>query len=102
LQKSEVAMMGARNLTTMYNDPRCVEALAAVAEAGARVDAAKAVRSKAIKNIERELCEAVKAARELDIEWGRIAGALGIARGNAYQRYRPLLLTAVPPDAPPL
>lgn len=31
---------------------------------------------------------AVQAARDAGVEWGDIGSVLGIARGNAYQRYR--------------
>ena len=41
-----------------------------------------------IAHAQRELRVAVHAARDLDVQWGPIGSALGIARGNAYQRYR--------------
>lgn len=51
--------------------------------------AAKRTKSRAlVARADRELRIAVDAARELDVEWGEIGTALGIARGNAYQRYR--------------
>ena len=34
------------------------------------------------------LRDAVDAARDAGVAWGQIGDALGIARGNAYQRYR--------------
>jgi len=37
---------------------------------------------------EAQLRAAVCAARQAGIEWGKIGDVLGIARGNAYQRYR--------------
>jgi hypothetical protein len=37
---------------------------------------------------DRQLTAAVEAARDAGVEWGRIADALDIRRGNAYQRYR--------------
>ena len=45
-------------------------------------DAEESARAK------RVLHAAVDAAREVGVEWGRIGDVLGIARGNAYQRYR--------------
>jgi hypothetical protein len=95
--------MRAKHSSPVCDDPRSIDAaLAAVADAGARVDAAKAARSRSTRTAERELCEAVKAARELNIAWGRIANVLGIARGNAYQRYRPRRVPVPRPDAPAL
>jgi isopropylmalate/homocitrate/citramalate synthase len=35
-----------------------------------------------------ELAEAVEAAREAGVGWTKIGDTLGIASGNAYQRYR--------------
>ena len=64
-------------------------ALDAVSSAGRGVAAAKRTKSRAlVARADRELRTAVDAARELDVEWGEIGTALGIARGNAYQRYR--------------
>ncbi|MCW2729444.1 MAG: hypothetical protein JWR13_260 [Mycobacterium sp.] len=64
-------------------------ALHAVAVAGNGLAAAKRTRSvAAIECAQREVQNAVDAARDLDVEWGQIGSALGIARGNAYQRYR--------------
>ena len=51
--------------------------------------AARRTRSGAlIAYAKSELQTAVDAARDLDVEWGQIGSALGIARGNAYQQYR--------------
>ena len=64
-------------------------ALDAVSTAGRGVAAAKRTRSRAlVARANRELRDAVDAARALGVEWGEIGAALGIARGNAYQRYR--------------
>jgi hypothetical protein len=65
------------------------KALSEVAAAGADVQAAKRGHSIAsVARAELQLHAAVDLARELDVEWGRIGSALGIARGCAYQRYR--------------
>ena len=51
--------------------------------------AAKRTRSCAlIARAKSEVQRAVNSARDLDVEWGQIGSALGIARGNAYQQYR--------------
>lgn len=64
-------------------------ALDAIAVAANELNAAKRTRSAAtIAGAQRELQNTVDAARDLDVEWGRIASVLGIARGNAYQRFR--------------
>jgi hypothetical protein len=42
-----------------------------------------------------ELQAAVDAARDIGLGWTKIGDALGIARGNAYQRYRKRPLRAV-------
>ena len=64
-------------------------ALQAVRAAGERVKAAKRTRSlPLIARAQDELQRTVDAARDADVEWGRIGSALGIARGNAYQKYR--------------
>jgi hypothetical protein len=64
-------------------------ALRDVSAAGASLQAAKRTHSVAsVARAERQLHAAVDLARELDVEWGRIGSALGIARGCAYQRYR--------------
>jgi hypothetical protein len=44
--------------------------------------------ARVIEQAQRTLQGAVDVARDLDVEWGRIGAALGIARGNAYQRFR--------------
>ncbi|TPG35772.1 hypothetical protein [Mycolicibacterium hodleri] len=68
---------------------RVTTAMRGVELAGNGLVAAKRTRSVAlIARAEGELQTAVDAARDLDVEWGRIGSALGIARGNAYQRYR--------------
>ncbi|BBZ30124.1 hypothetical protein MMAD_44190 [Mycolicibacterium madagascariense] len=64
-------------------------ALDAVSKAGRAVSAAKRTKSRAlVARANRELRDAVDAARDVGVEWGEIGTALGIARGNAYQRYR--------------
>jgi hypothetical protein len=66
-----------------------VTALREVSAAGASVQAAKRTHSViSVARAERQLHAAVDVARDLDVEWGRIGSALGIARGCAYQRYR--------------
>ena len=76
--------------TTMDPDPAVVAAaMDDVATAGRELAAAK--RSGpvgALDRAQRELQSAVDAARELGAGWGQIGAALGIARGNAYQRFR--------------
>ena len=53
------------------------------------VIAAKRMRStEALERAEGTLQAAVDAARGQHVQWGEIGAALGIARGNAYQRYR--------------
>jgi hypothetical protein len=64
-------------------------ALRGVATAGDGLAAAKRTRSAVlVECAQREVQIAVDAARDLGVEWGQIGSALGIARGNAYQRYR--------------
>jgi hypothetical protein len=41
-----------------------------------------------IQAAQHQLQIAVDAARDADVAWGEIGDALGLARGNAYQRYR--------------
>jgi hypothetical protein len=66
-----------------------VLALREVSAAGASLQVAKRTHSAgSIERAELHLHAAVDAARDLDVEWGRIGSALGIARGCAYQRYR--------------
>jgi hypothetical protein len=66
-----------------------VRALREVSAAGASLQAAKGAHSVgSVERAELHLHAAVDAARDLDVEWGRIGSALGIARGCAYQRYR--------------
>lgn len=64
-------------------------ALHDIAIAGAALDTAKRARSiEAVSQAEREMRATVDAARDLGVAWGRIGLALGVARGNAYQRFR--------------
>ena len=74
----------------MNPHPASVDAaMTDVAAAGRKHDAAKRDgRVEALESAKRELQGAVDAARALGAEWGQIGAALGIARGNAYQRFR--------------
>jgi hypothetical protein len=87
-------LQGGYDLTAAdtHKEPRAEwisAALRGVALAGNWLTAAKRTRSVVvIESAQRDLQNAVDAARDLDIEWGPIGSALGIARGNAYQRYR--------------
>ncbi len=76
----------------MHVEPRgdwITAALDAIIAAGNGVVAAKRTRSAMlIACAQRELQTTVDAARDLDVEWGQIGSVLGIARGNAYQRFR--------------
>jgi len=76
--------------TTVDPDPAVVaKAMDDVATAGLALAAAKQSGAVgAIDRAQRELQSAVDAARELGAGWGQIGAALGIARGNAYQRFR--------------
>lgn len=76
--------------TTMDPDSAVVTAaIDDVATAGRELSAAKQSGSISALNLaRRELQDAVDAARELGAGWGQIGAALGIARGNAYQRFR--------------
>jgi hypothetical protein len=80
----------ARADTTMDPDSSVVAAaIADVATAGRELAAAKQSGDVgSVDRIQRELQSAVDAARELGAGWGQIGAALGIARGNAYQRFR--------------
>jgi hypothetical protein len=79
--------MGGNEVADISNEQ--AKALSEVATAGAGVQAAKRAHSSAsVARAELKLHAAVELARELDVEWGRIGSALGIARGCAYQRYR--------------
>jgi hypothetical protein len=72
-----------------YMQEEQVLALREVSAAGASLQAAKHTHSVgSVERAELYLHAAVDAARDLDVEWGRIGSALGIARGCAYQRYR--------------
>lgn len=42
----------------------------------------------AIGQAQHDMQAAVDVARDLGVEWSQIGDALGIARGNAYQRFR--------------
>lgn len=60
-----------------------------VLDARDRVAVAKRSRStEALENAQSTLQAAVDEARAQHVQWGEIGAALGIARGNAYQRYR--------------
>ena len=76
--------------TTVDPDPAVVAAaLDDVATAGRELAAAKQLGAlDSLDRAQRELQGAVDAARELGAGWGQIGAALGIARGNAYQRFR--------------
>ena len=76
--------------TTIDPDPAVVAAaLDDVATAGRELAAAKQSGALgSLDRIQRELQSAVDAARALGAGWGQIGAALGIARGNAYQRFR--------------
>jgi hypothetical protein len=64
-------------------------ALQHISEAMDRVVATKRTQStELIEDAERELQGAVDAARDQQVQWGEIGSVLGIARGNAYRRYR--------------
>lgn len=58
------------------------------------VAVARTATAKRLKDVhsmgdaERRLRDAVDAARDAGVAWGTIGQKLGIARGNAYQRYR--------------
>lgn len=68
---------------------RTATALQGIEAAAVGLTAAKRTRSAdVIAHAQHELRVAVHAARDLDVQWGSIGSALGIARGNAYQRYR--------------
>jgi hypothetical protein len=76
--------------TTMDADPAVIAAaMDDITAAGRELTAVK--KSGALGSVDRaqrELQSAVDAARELGAGWGQIGAALGIARGNAYQRFR--------------
>jgi hypothetical protein len=74
-----------------HSSPGAATAMAVqdVVEAGHWVIAVKRTNSAArIAQAERALQAAVDNARDQQVPWGEIGSALGIARGNAYQRYR--------------
>jgi hypothetical protein len=65
------------------------ELLRAIETAFERLQASRPPgRSKLGIQADPRLTAAVEAARDAGIEWGKIADALDIRRGNAYQRYR--------------
>ena len=76
--------------TTMNPHPASVAAaMIDVATAGRELAAAKQEGSvDALERAQHDLQSAVDVARELGAEWGQIGTALGITRGNAYQRFR--------------
>lgn len=77
-------------LATPRRAANATRALRDVTVAGAQLSAAKRVHSEdTIARAERDLRVAVDWARQLGAQWGQIGRALGIARGNAYKRYRP-------------
>lgn len=64
-------------------------ALQAVVAANGWVITAKRTHSpELLARAEKDLQAAVDGARDLGVQWGQIGSTLGIARGNAYQRYR--------------
>jgi hypothetical protein len=79
--------LGGNGMVDMQEEQ--VLALREVSAAGISLQAAKRTHSVgSVECAELRLHAAVDAARDLDVEWGRIGSALGIARGCAYQRYR--------------
>jgi hypothetical protein len=79
--------LGGNEMAIMHEEQAL--ALREVSAAGASLQAAKCTHSVgSVECAELHLQAAVDAARALDVEWGRIGSALGIARGCAYQRYR--------------
>ncbi|KAA0102198.1 hypothetical protein CIW49_02425 [Mycolicibacterium sp. P1-18] len=63
--------------------------LSTVRTAHERLAAATATgRPSDIQGAQHRLQVAVDAARDADAAWGEIGDALGVARGNAYQRHR--------------
>lgn len=77
-------------------------ALAAIRAAGEGLTEAKRSRSlPLIACAQVELQAAVDVARDLDVEWGRIGLALGIARGNAYQKFRRKAAASSEPSSEP-
>ena len=75
-----------------HPDPRPGSLLRALPELEAARDALSAARrthsSELIEHAQRRLQAAVDAARDQFVPWGQIGSTLGIARGNAYKRYR--------------
>ena len=73
-----------RNITALHPPM-----LSSVREAAAQLAAAKAAKSdEDIQVAQTVVQDAVDAARNADVTWGAIGDALGLSRGNAYQRYR--------------
>jgi hypothetical protein len=90
--------MGARHamLRTATEDDMAAERLRTVASALAWTRAVRHLDDDtACQRADDQLAAAVSAARDAGLTWGTIANVLGVARGNAYQRYRHR-----PPQAP--
>jgi hypothetical protein len=69
--------------------PNTTELLRAIETAFERLQASRPPgRSRLGIQADRQLTAAVEAARDAGVEWGKIADALDLRRGNAYQRYR--------------
>lgn len=84
------------------NDPRRhgsaakqVAALSVLAEAAQRAEATDSAVTR------EELQKAVDGARNVGVGWTKIGDALGIASGNAYQRYRTRPSSEPACDEPP-
>ncbi|MDP9165333.1 MAG: hypothetical protein M3O32_04625 [Actinomycetota bacterium] len=81
--------MTAADVGSKTNATDSSSAMLSVVAAERTLTAAKRTRSApAIEDAQRDLQAAVDAARSLAVGWGEIGAALGIARGNAYQRFR--------------
>jgi hypothetical protein len=70
------------------NDSTRIRRGGVVPEATSAEELLRAVSEAHSSQTEAQLRAAVCAARQAGIEWGKIGDVLGIARGNAYQRYR--------------
>lgn len=76
-----------------------------ITDAADAVESAKAVRDiAALRATEEHLRAAVQTARDSGVSWQSIGDSLGVARGAAYQRFRPRRETAYGADrmGPPL
>jgi hypothetical protein len=62
--------------------------VARMTDAATALRLAKERSNDAISAADAQLCRAVREANDLGISWQKIAETLGVARGNAYQRYR--------------